>query len=75
VLFQDEFSLSNTATLSATWATRGKQPVIDCKQAEKERLTGFGSVNPLTGQLVAGFCTDGKCRRVQEPFEKGVAGV
>ena len=34
VLFQDEFSLSNTATLSATWALKGQQPEIPCKQAK-----------------------------------------
>jgi transposase len=51
--------LSNTATLSATWSPRGKQPEIACKQVRKERVTGFGSVNPLTGQLVAGFAQVG----------------
>jgi transposase len=58
-LFQDEFSLSNTATLSAAWSPKGKQPEIDCKQSRKERVTGFGSVNPLTGQLVANFAQTG----------------
>jgi hypothetical protein len=48
VLFQDEYSLSNTATLSATWSPKGKQLEISCKQVKKERITGFGSVNPLT---------------------------
>ena len=51
--------MSNTATLSSTWAPVGEQPVISCKQAKKERVTGFGSVNPLTGQLVAGFAQKG----------------
>jgi transposase len=55
VLFQDEFSLSNTATLSLAWSLKGRQPVIDCKQVKKERVTGFGSVNALTGRLVANF--------------------
>ena len=47
--------LSNTATLSATWALEEKQPEISCKQAKKERKTGFGTVNPKTGQLVVSF--------------------
>jgi len=51
-LFEDEFSLSNTATLSSTWAPIGEQPTIPCKQAKKERVTGFGTINPQSGQLV-----------------------
>lgn len=58
-MFEDEFSLSNTATLFATWAPKGKQPEISCKQVKKERVTGFGSINPLTGQLVANFAQTG----------------
>jgi hypothetical protein len=30
----------------------GKQALIACKQVAKERVTGLGSVNPITGQLV-----------------------
>jgi len=45
VLFEDEFFLGNTATLSCAWAPVGEQPVISCKQARKERVTGFGTVN------------------------------
>ena len=37
----------------------GEQPVISCKQAKKERVTGFGTVNPLTGQLVVNFAQKG----------------
>ena len=59
VLFQDEFSLSNTATLSATWALKGQQPEIPCKQAKKERKTGFGTVDPNTGQLLVNFADAG----------------
>jgi putative transposase len=51
--------LGNTATLSATRAPKGKQPEISRKQAKKERATGFGSVNPLTGQPVTGFAETG----------------
>jgi transposase len=51
--------LSNTATLSYTWAPVGEQPVISCKQIKKERVTGFGTVNPLTGQLTVNFAPKG----------------
>lgn len=37
----------------------GEQPVISCKQSRKERVTGFGSVNPQTGQLVVNFAQRG----------------
>ena len=55
VLCQDEFSLSNTATLSATLSLKWKQPGISCKQSKKECKTGFGTVNPITEQLVVIF--------------------
>jgi len=51
--------LSNTATLSSTWSPVGEQPIISCKQAKRERVTGFGSINPLTGQLVVNFAPKG----------------
>ena len=51
--------MSNTATLSSTWAPVGEQPVVSCKQARKERVTAFGSINPQTGQLVANFAQKG----------------
>ena len=47
ILFGDEFSLSNTATLASGRTPVGEQPVISRKQNRKERVTGFGAVNPL----------------------------
>jgi len=70
VLFQDEFSLSNTATLSATWSPKGKQPEIPCKQYPKERVTGFGTVNSLTGQLVANFAQKGNACTFKKHLKK-----
>jgi transposase len=70
VLFEDEFSLSNTATLSATWSQKGKQPKIDCKQYKKERVTGFGTINPLTGQLVANFAQNGNAETFKKHLRK-----
>lgn len=58
-LFEDEFSLSNTATLSYTWGIKGRQPVIDCKQRQRERQTTFGSLNIQTGQITINFADRG----------------
>lgn len=70
MLFEDEFSLSNTATISSTWAPIGKQPEIPCKQAGKERVTGFGSLNPLTGQLVVNFAPRGNTDTFKKHLKK-----
>lgn len=51
VLFEDECSLSNTATVSYSWAAKGKQPVVEQKQRTRERLTLFGAVNYGSGQV------------------------
>ena len=52
MLFEDEASLSNTATVSYAWAEKGKQPRISQSQRQRERRTIFGAVNPHNGQLV-----------------------
>ena len=70
ILFQDEFSLSNTATLSATWSPKGQQPKVDCKQAKKERVTGIGSVNPITGQLIVNFEQMGNYKTFKKHLKK-----
>jgi transposase len=49
----------------------GEQPTVACKQSEKERVTGFGSINPLSGQLVAGFAEKGNT----ETFKKHLKTV
>jgi transposase len=69
-LFEDEFSLSNTATLSHTWAPVGEQPSVSCKQAKRERVTGFGSVNPLTGQLIVNFAQKGNTATFKKHLKK-----
>ena len=40
----------------------GEQPIISCKQAKKERVTGFGTINPLTGQLTINFAQKGNTK-------------
>jgi hypothetical protein len=73
VLFEDEFSLSNTATLSYSWAPRGKQPVIACKQNRRERQTTFGSINTRTGQMVVNFADKGNYKSFKKHLKKILA--
>ena len=70
VLFEDEFSLSNTATISSSWAPIGEQPIISCKQARRERVTGFGSINPQTGQLIVNFAQKGNAVTFKKHLRK-----
>jgi putative transposase len=49
IVFEDEASLSNTATISYLWAEKGRQPSLKQKQRQRERKTLFGCVEPKTG--------------------------
>jgi transposase len=51
-VYEDECSLSNTATLSYNWNEKGKQPIIKQKQNRRERETLFGCVEPETGKVL-----------------------
>ena len=51
-MYQDEVSLSNTATISYQWELKGKQPKIKQKQRKRERRTIFGCVEPKTGKVI-----------------------
>ena len=44
--------MSNTADVSYKWSEKGKQPLIEQKQYKRERLTLFGSVNPISGEVI-----------------------
>lgn len=48
-MFEDEASLSNTATVSYQWSEKGQQPKIEQQQNKRERCTLTGCVNPSTG--------------------------
>jgi transposase len=48
----------------------GEQPTVACKQAKRERVTGFGSVNPLTGQLTVSFAERGNYRSFKKHLKK-----
>ena len=59
VLFEEEFSLSYTATVSYQWAIPGQQPKVICKQRQRERQTIFEKANPESGQIVISFADRG----------------
>jgi hypothetical protein len=51
-LFEDECSMSNTADVSYKWSEKGKQTLIEQQQYKRERLTLFGTVNPISGEVI-----------------------
>jgi len=71
LLYEDEFSLSNTATIGYQWSAKGEQPLIQCKQRKRERVTGFGSVNYDTGQITVNFAQKGN----SQTFKKHLKNV
>ena len=70
LLYEDEFSLSNTATINYQWAVRGKQPKILCKQRKRGRQTVFGSFNYETGQMVINFNDKGNHKTFKKHLKK-----
>ena len=50
-MFEDEASLSNTATVSYKWSEKGHQPKIEQQQSKRERCTLTGCVEPITGKV------------------------
>jgi transposase len=69
-LFEDEFSLSNTATISYKWSKKGIQPKIDCKQKKRERQSVFGSYNYGTGQMTISFADRGNSKTFIKHLKK-----
>jgi transposase len=69
-LFEDEFSLSNSATLGHKWSKKGCQPLIQVTQRRKERLTGMGSLNYETGQMTVTFETSGNYKTFKKHLKK-----
>ena len=70
MLYEDEFSLSNTATLNYLWAKKGNQPQIACKQRGRERKTVFGSYNYETGQMTINFNDKGNAKTFKKHLKK-----
>ena len=70
LLYEDEFSLSNTATIGHKWSVKGKQPQILCKQSKRERQTAFGSYNYNTGQITVSFADRGNSKTFKKHLKK-----
>lgn len=70
MLFEDEFSLSNTATVNYKWSIKGKQPLIKCKQRQRERQTAMGSFNFETGQITVSFHDRGNYQSFKKHLKK-----
>ncbi len=70
VLFEDEISLSNTATVHYKWGQKGVQPKIDAKQRKRERQTVFGSYNYGTGQITVNFADHGNQKTFKKHLKK-----
>jgi len=70
LLFEDEFSLSNTATISHKWSEKGKQPQVACKQKNRERQTAMGSYNFETGQITISFHNKGNYQSFKKHLKK-----
>jgi len=70
VLFEDEFSLSNMATVSYAWSRRGCQPLAVCKQRRRERQTAMGSYNIASGQITVSFHQKGNYQSFKKHLKK-----
>ena len=70
LLFEDEFSLSNTATVSYQWGERGIQPKVMCKQRGKERETAMGSYNFESGKITVTFHEKGNYHSFKKHLKK-----
>lgn len=70
LLFEDEFSLSNTATVHYIWSKKGQQPKVLCKQRQRERQTAMGSYNFETGQITVTFHQKGNYQSFKKHLKK-----
>ena len=73
MLYEDECSMSNTATVSYQWAPKGQQPQVICKQSRRERQTLFGSYNYESGQITASFADKGNSDSFKKHLKKVLA--
>ncbi len=70
MLYEDECSLSNTATLGYKWSKKGRQPTVEQKQSKRERQTVFGSYNYGTGQITISFADKGNSKTFKKHLKK-----
>ncbi len=69
-MFEDEFSLSNTATVGYKWGQIGRQPKIMAKQRGRERKTAMGSYNYDSGQITVTFHDRGNYKSFKKHLKK-----
>lgn len=62
--------MSNIATVSYKWSSKGSQPKVCCKQRARERETGMGSYNFETGQLSVTFHKRGNYQSFKRHLKK-----
>lgn len=62
--------MSNTATVSYSWSLKGNQPIVNCKQRERERQTTFGSLNIKTGEIIINFADKGNYQSFKKHLKK-----
>jgi len=70
LLYEDEFSLSNTVTLNYLWAEKGNQPIVKMKQRGGERVATYGSYNYITGQITINFSKRGNSKAFEKHLKK-----
>lgn len=70
MLYEDECSMSNTATVSYQWGIKGQQPIVECKQRQRERQTVFGSYNYGSGQITVSFAERGNSITFKKHLKK-----
>ncbi len=69
-LFEDECSMSNTANVSYKWSEKGKQPLVEQKQYKRERVTLFGSVNPVSGEVITQVSKTGNAKEFKKYLKR-----
>lgn len=62
--------MSNTATVSYKWSEKGKQPLIEQKQYKRERVTLFGSVNPVSGEVITQVSKTGNAKEFKKYLKR-----
>jgi len=62
--------MSNTANVSYKWSEKGIQPLIEQKQRNRERLTLFGSVNPISGEVIVQQANRGNTKTFKKYLKK-----
>ncbi len=62
--------MSNSASISYKWSEKGKQPLIKQKQKRRERVTLFGAVNPISGEVIVQKAAKGNAKTFKRYLKK-----